>query len=56
MPTWEIKRADDHAPPDFEYEDNLKRFIRPSRWIAVNIGNFRLLRINVRAASPTFLL
>lgn len=46
MPSWNIKRADDHAPPDFQEESNLREFIRPSRWLSINLGSVRFLRIN----------
>ena len=44
----EIRRCDEHPDVDFSDENEVKRFVRPMKWLSLNAGNFRLLRINVR--------
>ena len=39
---------DEHDDVDFRDENELKRFIRPGKWLALNAGSVRLLRVNVR--------
>jgi len=31
---------------DFSVEDNIKHFVRPNRWLSINVGNYRLVRLN----------
>jgi hypothetical protein len=44
----DIRRCDEHADVDFKDENELKRFVRPWKWLSLNAGSYRLLRINVR--------
>ena len=44
----EIRRCDEHPDVDFSDENEVKRFVRPMKWLSLNAGNFSLLRINVR--------
>ena len=44
----DIRRCDEHDDVDFRDENELKRFIRPGKWLALNAGSVRLLRVNVR--------
>jgi choline-glycine betaine transporter len=39
-------RVANEAPLDFEQEENILKFVRPSRWVSVDVCGFRLLRIN----------
>jgi len=34
------------APPNFENEEEHKKFVRPFKWVALDIGNIRLFRVN----------
>ena len=43
----EIRRCDEHPDVDFSDENEVKRFVRPAKWLSLNAGNVRLLRINV---------
>jgi hypothetical protein len=47
----DIRRCDEHEEVDFADEDQLLKFVRKSRWVSVNIGSIRILRINVRFSS-----
>lgn len=31
---------------DFSQEENIKRFVRPNRWLSLDVGGIRLLRLN----------
>jgi|AntAceMinimDraft_5_1070358.scaffolds.fasta_scaffold09825_1 hypothetical protein len=42
----DIRRCDEHDDVDFADEAELMKFVRRSRWVSVNIGNIRLVRIN----------
>ena len=45
----DIRRCDEYADIDFKNEDEVKRFVRPSRWLSVDFGEGkRFLRVNVR--------
>lgn len=44
----EIRRCDEHPDVDFSDENEVKRFVRPGKWLALDAGKYRLLRINVR--------
>lgn len=44
----EIRRCDEHPDVDFSDENEVKRFVRPGKWLSLDAGNIRLLRINVR--------
>jgi len=44
----EIRRCDEHPDVDFSDENEVKRFVRPEKWLSLDAGNIRLLRINVR--------
>ena len=44
----DIRRCDEHDDVDFRDENELKRFVRPGKWLSLNAGSVRLLRINVR--------
>ena len=45
----DIRRCDEYADIDFKNEDEVKRFVRPSRWLSIDFGEGkRLLRVNVR--------
>lgn len=46
----DILRCDDHEPRDFRDEETVKQFVRPIRWLSVNVGERRLFRLNVRLA------
>ena len=46
----DILRCDDHEPRDFRDEETVKQFVRPIRWLSVNFGERRALRLNVRLA------
>ena len=46
----DILRCDDHEPRDFRDEETVKQFVRPIRWLSVNVGERRLFRLNVRFA------
>ena len=44
----DIRRCDEYADIDFKNEDEVKRFVRPSRWLSVDFGEGkRFLRVNV---------
>mmetsp|Transcript_5261 Transcript_5261/g.13385 ORF Transcript_5261/g.13385 Transcript_5261/m.13385 type:complete len:807 (+) Transcript_5261:137-2557(+) len=42
----DIRRADEHPETDFNDEAELMKFVRASRWISVDVGAYRLLRLN----------
>lgn len=44
----DILRCDEHEPRDFRDEETVKQFVRPIRWLSINVGERRLLRLNVR--------
>jgi hypothetical protein len=44
----EIRRCDEHPDVDFSDEKEIARFVRPRKWFALDIGNVKVLRINVR--------
>ena len=44
----DIRRCDEHDDVDFRDENELKRFVRPGKWLSLNAGSVRLLRVNVR--------
>jgi hypothetical protein len=45
----DIRRCDEYADIDFKNEDEIKRFVRPSRWLSIDFGEGkRFLRVNVR--------
>jgi len=44
----DIRRCDEHDDVDFSDETELLKFVRKNRWVSVNIGSLRLIRINVR--------
>lgn len=44
----DIRRCDEHDDVDFRDENELKRFVRPVKWLSLNAGSVRLLRVNVR--------
>lgn len=44
----DIRRCDEHPDIDFKNEDEVKRFVRPRKWLSVNLNaNIRLFRINM---------
>jgi hypothetical protein len=48
----EIRRCDEH--PDFDFSDEneiARRFVHPREWLALDVGKFKLLRIDVRLFS-----
>ena len=47
----EIRRCDEHPDVDFSDETEIARFVRPKKWLALDFGKFKVLRINV---SPLF--
>jgi len=50
----ETKTAD---PLNWKNEENVKRFVRPSRWLSLDIAGYPMLRINwVSAALASSLL
>ena len=44
----DIRRCDEHDDVDFSNEEEIKRFVRPWKWVSLNVGSVRVLRINVR--------
>ena len=34
----DIRRCDEYADIDFKNEDEVKRFVRPSRWLSIDFG------------------
>lgn len=42
----DIRRCDEHPVADFTDEDELKKFVRPSRWVSVDFGRYRVFRFN----------
>ena len=44
----DIRRCDEHDDVDFRDENELRRFVRPGKWLSLNAGSVRLLRVNVR--------
>jgi len=52
----DIRRCDEHDDVDFRDENELKRFIRPGKWLALNAGSVRLLRVNVVSTSMAIFL
>jgi hypothetical protein len=44
----DIRRCDEHDDVDFSDETELLKFVRKNRWVSVNVGSLRLIRINVR--------
>ena len=44
----DIRRCDEHDDVDFSKEEEIKRFVRPWKWVSLNVGSVRVLRINVR--------
>ncbi len=42
----DVRRCDEHPVADFSDEAELRRFVRASRWVSVDVGTRRLLRLN----------
>ena len=42
----DIRRCDEHPVADFTDEAELFRFVRASRWVSVDFGGRRVLRLN----------
>uniref|UniRef100_A0A7S0X6I6 BCCT family transporter n=1 Tax=Mantoniella antarctica TaxID=81844 RepID=A0A7S0X6I6_9CHLO len=42
----DIRRCDEHDDVDFSDETELLKFVRKNRWVSVNVGSLRLIRIN----------
>lgn len=41
-----IKRANAHRIVDYSDEENVKKWVRPSRWLAIDLGSFKVARFN----------
>jgi choline-glycine betaine transporter len=52
----DIRRVDECPEVDFEDENEIKRFVRPWKWVSVNVGSVRLLRINVVSTTLAIIL
>ena len=53
----DIRRCDEHPIADFSDETELMQFVRASRWLAIDAGRYRLLRLNwVTALMAIFVL
>ena len=50
----EIRRCDEHPDVDFSDETEIARFVRPKKWLALDVGKFKVLRINVRTLFALF--
>ncbi|EKX48971.1 hypothetical protein GUITHDRAFT_68154 [Guillardia theta CCMP2712] len=48
LPVIPLNPREKHTQPivDFNLEENLLQYVRPSRWVAINVGDFPLLRFN----------
>ncbi|EKX40613.1 hypothetical protein GUITHDRAFT_88699 [Guillardia theta CCMP2712] len=48
LPVIPLNPREKHTQPivDFNLEENLLQYVRPSRWVSINVGNFPLLRFN----------
>ena len=44
----EIRRCDEHPDVDFSDEKEVMRFVRPMKWLSLDVAGHRVLRINVR--------
>ena len=44
----EIRRCDEHPDVDFSDEKEVMRFVRPIKWLSLDVAGHRVLRINVR--------
>jgi hypothetical protein len=40
------KRINHDRIVDFSDEENVKKFVRPSRWLAIDLGSFKVARFN----------